>query len=65
MEKNLFNLKFASKELERNSKKCDKVSLPYYPYISTLNHFKYTGFNLKSASKELERNSKVPTVFFI
>lgn len=24
MEKNLFNLKFASKELERNSKKCDK-----------------------------------------
>jgi charged multivesicular body protein 1 len=26
MEKNLFNLKFAAKELERNSKKCDKVN---------------------------------------
>ena len=25
MEKHLFNLKFAAKELERNSKKCDKV----------------------------------------
>ena len=24
MEKHLFNLKFAAKELERNSKKCDK-----------------------------------------
>ena len=34
MEKNLFNLKFASKELERNSKKCDKVTLPYHLYIS-------------------------------
>ena len=26
MEKHLFNLKFAAKELERSSKKCDKVS---------------------------------------
>ncbi len=27
MEKNLFNLKFAAKELERSSKKCDKVRI--------------------------------------
>ena len=30
MEKHLFNLKFAAKELERNSKKCDKEEKAMY-----------------------------------
>ena len=56
MEKHLFNLKFAAKELERNSKKCDKV----YNLFTTSSTFPVI---LKDLIDELMKNTMI-TIFY-
>ena len=38
MERNLFNLKFAAKELERSAKKCEKDSVTEKSKLKRVNH---------------------------
>ena len=57
MEKHLFNLKFAAKELERNSKKCDKV----YNLFTTSSTFPVI---LKELIDELMRKNTTKTNFY-
>ena len=57
MEKHLFNLKFAAKELERNSKKCDKV----YNLFTTSSTFPVIP---KELIDELMRKNTTKTNFY-
>ena len=59
MEKHLFNLKFAAKELERNSKKCDKVFNQ-----SSFNQFDRNSFPMMSNFLEIGKKSICP-VFIV